>query len=266
MRTFLLFVTALVSPAPANPTSAGVVILRATSRTIVQTFLLSGTALVPRPPIPRSATGGLTDRFHAQSWRFWTLESTCSFCPHFEETRWTQGPTPSNPAPSSVGEKPGSSSRCASVPDFLLWMYFIGSYSGSLLLVTALAPPPPNPSSASLGWLTPNLTGLSHNPWESSAGLRMVSSFWGDQINSRREALFPAAAERKGDNLKGFKDCGLTNGSSQGHNRVLTVLLLPNSADSGPCICDTHSRFGPEIPYPSAQHGHASPRVCPRVS
>ena len=42
-----------------------------------------------------------------------------------------------------------------------------------------------------------------------------------------------SAAERGGNNYKGFKDFHLRNGSSQGQNIALAVLIVPNSIDSG---------------------------------
>jgi len=41
-----------------------------------------------------------------------------------------------------------------------------------------------------------------------------------------------AALEREQNNLKGFKDFHLKNGSSQGQNLALPVLCVPNSLDS----------------------------------
>jgi len=41
------------------------------------------------------------------------------------------------------------------------------------------------------------------------------------------------AAEREGNNLKGFKHFCLQNGSSQGHNLALTVLFVLNSLAIG---------------------------------
>ena len=42
-----------------------------------------------------------------------------------------------------------------------------------------------------------------------------------------------SAAEQEENNMTGFKDFGLQNGSSQGQNRALTVLCVPNSLESG---------------------------------
>ena len=42
-----------------------------------------------------------------------------------------------------------------------------------------------------------------------------------------------AAVEPGGNILPGFKDFRTKNGSSQGQNLALTVLLVPNSFDSG---------------------------------
>jgi len=43
--------------------------------------------------------------------------------------------------------------------------------------------------------------------------------------------MFRTAAEREGNNLKGFKDFCLKNGSSQDQNLALTLLFVPNSLD-----------------------------------
>ena len=44
----------------------------------------------------------------------------------------------------------------------------------------------------------------------------------------------PSAAERQGNNFKGFKDVCLKSDSRQGQDLALTVLFVPNSLDSSP--------------------------------
>ena len=41
----------------------------------------------------------------------------------------------------------------------------------------------------------------------------------------------PSAAHRKGNNLQPFKDFNQKDGSSQGQNLALTVVLVPSSLD-----------------------------------
>ena len=43
-------------------------------------------------------------------------------------------------------------------------------------------------------------------------------------------------AELVGNNLDGFKDFRIRNGSRQGHNLALTGLFVPSSLDSGPLL------------------------------
>jgi len=45
--------------------------------------------------------------------------------------------------------------------------------------------------------------------------------------------LAPATERGRNDELKGFKDCHLKNGPSQGQDLALTVLFVPDSLDSG---------------------------------
>ena len=53
--------------------------------------------------------------------------------------------------------------------------------------------------------------------------------------------LNPPTADRRGSNLKGFKDVCSKNGSSQGQNLALTFLFIPTSLDSGPqTLNDAH--------------------------
>ena len=48
-----------------------------------------------------------------------------------------------------------------------------------------------------------------------------------------QQRIDPCAAEREGDNLEGFQDSCLNNGSSQGLSVDWTVLHVPSLLDSG---------------------------------
>ena len=69
----------------------------------------------------------------------------------------------------------------------------------------------------------------------------------------------PPAGERGGNHSNCFKDIRTENGSSQGHNLVLTGLLVPSSFDSGPP--GAHTEAGPSrgttaFNTDRHQHGH----------
>jgi len=57
----------------------------------------------------------------------------------------------------------------------------------------------------------------------------------GGQLTSVHRPLHvqPAAAERGGNTLKGFKGFRTENGSSRGQNLAMTGLFVPSSLDSG---------------------------------
>jgi len=48
----------------------------------------------------------------------------------------------------------------------------------------------------------------------------------------QRGSLTDKPIARRGNNLQGFEDFHLRNGSSHGHNLALTVRIVPNSFDS----------------------------------